>query len=115
MDKRFYFEIENSFTPSRLFVYKQDGADDLTCLVRYLFIIEVCKSFHSSLNVLEVTFRIAIDKALCSVAGADNWYNILTLDIHDIATTLFFMLKEHQKVKISWCSLRHSSNNLFRQ
>lgn len=72
MYKRFYFEIEKSFTPSRLFVYKQDVADDLTCLARYLFNIEVCKNFHSSLNVLEVAFRNAIDKALCSVAGADN-------------------------------------------
>ena len=80
MDKRFYSEIENAFTVSRLSVYKQDGADDLTCLARYLYNIEVCKSLYSSLNIFEVTFRNAIDTVLCSVAGADNWYDILTLD-----------------------------------
>ena len=80
MNTRFYSEIENSFTSSRLSVYKQDGADNLTCLARYLYNIEVCKSLYSSLNIFEVTFRNAIDKVLCTVAGADNWYDILTLD-----------------------------------
>lgn len=32
------------------------------------------------MNIFEVTFRNAIDKVLCTVAGADNWYDILTLD-----------------------------------
>ena len=54
MDKRFYSEIENSFTTSRLSVYKQDGADDLTCIARYLYNIEVCKSLYSSLNILKL-------------------------------------------------------------
>lgn len=64
MNTRFYSEIENSFTSSRLSVYKQDGADNLTCLARYLYNIEVCKSLYSSLNIFEVSFRNAIDKAL---------------------------------------------------
>ena len=64
MNTRFYSEIEISFTSSRLFVYKQDGADNLTCLARYLYNIEVCKSLYSSLNIFEVSFRNAIDKAL---------------------------------------------------
>ena len=80
MNKHFYSEIESSFTSSRLSVYKQDSADDTTCLARYLYNIEVCKSLYSSLNIFEVTFRNAIDKVLCTVAGADNWYDILTLD-----------------------------------
>ena len=80
MNTRFYSEIENSFTSSRLSVYKQDGADNLTCLARYLYNIEVCKSLYSSLNIFEVSFRNAIDKVLCTVAGTDNWYDILTLD-----------------------------------
>ena len=80
MNTRFYSEIENSFTSSRLSVYKQYGADNLTCLARYLYNIEVCKSLYSSVNIFEVTFRNAIDKVLCTVAGADNWYDILTLD-----------------------------------
>ena len=56
---------------------KQDGADDTLCLARYLYNIEVCKSLYSSLNIFEVTFRNAIDRVLCSVAGSDNWYDIL--------------------------------------
>lgn len=60
--------------------YKQDGADDITCIARYLYNIEVCKSLYSSLNIFEVTFRNAIDKVLCVVAGSDNWYDILSLD-----------------------------------
>ena len=80
MNKHFYSEIESSFTSSRLSVYKQDSADDTTCLARYLYNIEVCKSLYSSLNIFEVTFRNVIDKVLCTVAGADNWYDILTLD-----------------------------------
>lgn len=80
MNKHFYSEIESSFTSSRLSVYKQDGADDTTCLARYLYNIEVCKSLYSSLNIFEVTFRNDTDKVLYTVAGADNWYDILTLD-----------------------------------
>ena len=80
MNKQFFSEIENSFTSSRLSVYKQDGADDTLCLARYLYNIEVCKSLYSSLNIFEVTFRNAIDRVLCSVAGSDNWYDILNLD-----------------------------------
>ena len=80
MNKNFYSAIENAFTSSRLSVYKQDGADDTTCLARYLYNIDVCKSLYSSLNIFEVTFRNSIDKVLCSIAGADNWYDILTLD-----------------------------------
>ena len=80
MNHKFYSEIENTFTASRLSVYKQDGADEQTCIARYLYNIEICKSLYSSLNIFEVTFRNAIDKVLCSVASADNWYDIISLD-----------------------------------
>ena len=80
MNSFFYSEIENVFTTIRLSVYKQDGVDDSICLARYLYNIEVCKSLYSSLNIFEVTFRNSIDKVLCSIAGADNWYDILSLD-----------------------------------
>ena len=79
MNKQFYSEIESSFTASRLSVYKQDGADDTTCLVRYLYNIEVCKSLYSSLNIFEVTFRNAIDKVLCTVAGTDIKQDLIIL------------------------------------
>ena len=120
MNTRFYSEIENSFTSSRLSVYKQDGADNLTCLARYLYNIEVCKSLYSSLNIFEVTFRNAIDKVLCTVAGADNWYDILTLDstsmknINDAIEVLILEENETLEDVFGYCDIKNlNTNQLF--
>ena len=80
MDTIFYQSIEDIFTQSRLSVYKKDGVDDVTCLARYLFNIEICKSLYSALHVFEITLRNSIDKILADYAKVQNWYDVLSID-----------------------------------
>ena len=81
MNKDFYENLEKIFTPSRLSVYRQDGADESTVLARYLYNIELCRSLYVTLNIFEVSLRNSFDKALSSFAG-ENWYETLPLDDH---------------------------------
>ena len=76
----FYQSIEDIFTQSRLSVYKKDGVDDITCLARYLFNIELCKSLYPALHIFEITLRNSIDRTLSNYAKTQNWYNVLTID-----------------------------------
>ena len=81
MDITFYNDIENIFTQQRLSVFKQDGVDEITCVARYLYNIEICKSLYPSLHIFEITLRNVLDKALADYAKCQNWYDILPLNI----------------------------------
>lgn len=70
MDITFYNDIENIFTQQRLSVFKQDGVDEITCVARYLYNIEICKSLYPSLHIFEITLRNVLDKALA------DYYNV---------------------------------------
>ena len=80
MNTFFYQSIEDIFTQSRLSVYKKDGVDDITCLARYLFNIELCKSLYPALHVFEITLRNSIDRTLSNYAKTQNWYDVLPID-----------------------------------
>ena len=80
MNTFFYQNIEDIFTQSRLSVYKKDGVDDITCLARYLFNIELCKSLYPALHIFEITLRNSIDRTLSDYAKTKNWYDVLTID-----------------------------------
>ena len=80
MNTFFYQNIEDIFTQSRLSVYKKDGVDDVTCLARYLFNIEICKSLYPALHIFEIALRNSIDKTLSGYAKTQNWYDVLTID-----------------------------------
>ena len=80
MNTFFYQNIEDIFTQSRLSVYKKDGVDDVTCLARYLFNIEICKSLYPALHIFEITLRNSIDRTLSNYAKTQNWYDVLPID-----------------------------------
>lgn len=81
MRLEFYSEIEGIFTHNRLSVYRRDGVDEVTCLARYLFNIEICKSLYPSLHIFEIALRNAIDKTLSEYANCQTWYEVLPLNI----------------------------------
>lgn len=80
MDTFFYKKIEDIFTQSRLSVYRKDGVDDETCLARYLYNIEICKSLYPALHIFEVTLRNSIDITLSYYTKVQNWYDVLIID-----------------------------------
>lgn len=81
MNTYFYKQIEKKLTASRLAVYRQDGADDETCIARYLYNIEICKSLYPVLHIFEVTLRNSISQTLSDYAKVSNWYDTLPLEI----------------------------------
>lgn len=93
MNTNFYNKLEETFSRNRLSAYRQDGADDETCIARYLFNIEICKSLYPILHIFEITFRNSIDKALVSHTGVQTWYDVLSLDITEAKAKL----KKHGK------------------
>ena len=72
MNTFFYQKIEDIFTQRRLSVYRNDGVDDITCLARYLFNIELCKSLYPVLHIFEITLRNSIDKTLSNYTKTQN-------------------------------------------
>ena len=54
-----------ALAPDRFDAYRRPGdADELDAIARYIWNIEVSKSLHHKLSVLEVTFRNQLNNAL---------------------------------------------------
>lgn len=79
MDKSIFQSIEKSISRERLAVYKADGASDEKAVARYIYNIELCKSFYPILNIFEVTLRNAIDTALKKFFDIQDWNDVIPL------------------------------------
>ena len=79
MDKSIFQSIEKSISRERLAVYKADGASDEKAVARYVYNIELCKSFYPILNIFEVTLRNAIDTALKKFFDVQDWNDVIPL------------------------------------
>ena len=60
MNKSTFFNIEKSISPERLAIYNTDGASDEVALARYIYNIELCKTFYPIINIFEVTLRNSV-------------------------------------------------------
>ena len=55
--------------------YRQDGADEITTLARYLWNIAVCESLYSPLQMVEIALRNAAHAAFSHHYKTDKWYD----------------------------------------
>ena len=94
MDKSTFESIEKSISPERLAVYKSDGAGNETVVARYIYNIELCKSFYPLINIFEVTLRNSIDKALATFFNMPDWSSAIPL------TQTELMMIDEAKIKI---------------
>ena len=73
MNNSTFFNIEKSISPERLAIYKTDGASNEVALARYIYNIELSKSFYPIINIFEVTLRNSIDRALVTFFDVPDW------------------------------------------
>lgn len=59
----------------RLNAYRQDEADEITTLARYLLNMALCESLYSPLQFAEVALRNAVHTSLRDRFGAEGWYD----------------------------------------
>lgn len=65
-----------ALAPDRFDAYRRPSdADELDAIARYIWNIEVSKSMHPKLSVLEVTFRNQLNNALASLYGP-TWFDL---------------------------------------
>ena len=57
MDGEFFTHIESILATERLDAYRQDGADEITTLSRYLLNMALCESLYSPLQFAEIALR----------------------------------------------------------
>ena len=79
MNKSTFFNIERSISPERLAIYKTDGASNEVALARYIYNIELSKSFYPIINIFEVTLRNSIDRALTEFFNMPDWNDVIPL------------------------------------
>lgn len=79
MNKLTFANIEKSISPERLATYKTDGATNEVALARYIYNIELSKSFYPIINIFEVTLRNSIDNALKKFFDVQDWSDVIPL------------------------------------
>lgn len=99
MNTETYKKLTNAISEERLAVYKADDADNYTALARYIYNIELCKSFYPLINIFEVTLRNSMDNALISFFECKDWNNIIPLLPAESAMIFDAMLKIKRKGK----------------
>ena len=75
MQIEFFKKIEIATSAERLNAYRQDGADELTTLARYLWNTAICESLYSPLQMVEIALRNSMHLALTAKFGSDDWYD----------------------------------------
>jgi hypothetical protein len=77
MDGAFFLKLEEILNSERLDVYRQDGADEVTTLSRYLLNMAICESLYSPLQFAEIALRNAIHAQLTARYNGESWYDIM--------------------------------------
>ena len=95
MDIKTYRSLKKSISDERLAVYKADGADEKTAIARYIYNIELCKSFYLLINIFEVTLRNSMDNALVDFFNNADWNNVIPL----LSTGLSMISDANLKIK----------------
>lgn len=74
MNDQFFRQVEAVFATERLDVYRQDGANSLDTLARYLWNMALCESLYSPLQMAEIALRNTVHASLMDRFTADDWY-----------------------------------------
>jgi len=96
MPPGFFNRIESVLYAERINAYRQDGADELMTLARYMLNMALSESLYSSLQFAEIALRNSIHAALTHRAKSDEWYN----------TSPFLLSWQHGKVDEARTSLK---------
>ncbi len=74
MNNEFFKGVESALAVERLDTFRQDGAQPLITLSRYLWNMSLCESLYSPLQMAEVALRNTIHACLSEQFEADDWY-----------------------------------------
>lgn len=74
MNNDFFKQVEAALEGERLEAFRQDGADPLFALSRYLWNMAVCESLYSPLQMAEIALRNRIHACFCEKFSLEDWY-----------------------------------------
>ncbi|MBT7066433.1 MAG: hypothetical protein HN919_09035 [Verrucomicrobia bacterium] len=77
MNITFFEQLEVALATERLGAYRQDKADEVTTLARYLLNMALCESLYSPLQFAEVALRNAVHASLCDRFDSEGWYDAI--------------------------------------
>ena len=77
MNLKFFDNLQLALASERLDVYRQDGAEPLITLARYLWNMAVCESLYSPLQMAEIALRNALHRELAIHFGTHEWYDAM--------------------------------------
>jgi hypothetical protein len=77
MNVVFFEQLETVLATERLDAYRQDDADEITTLSRYLLNMALCESLYSPLQFAEIALRNAVHVSLSNRFGAEAWYEAI--------------------------------------
>ncbi len=77
MNSEYFTQIESVLAVERLDAYRQDGANEITTLSRYLLNLALCEALYSPLQFAEIALRNAIHTQLSQRYQADDWYDVI--------------------------------------
>ncbi|MEM9359628.1 MAG: hypothetical protein AAGB04_25870 [Pseudomonadota bacterium] len=68
-------KLEAALAPERIDAYRQDGADSVITMARYLLNMALCESLYSPLQIAEVALRNSLHQHLTQKTGQADWYD----------------------------------------
>jgi hypothetical protein len=74
MNNKFFQKVETALEGERLDAFRQDGADPLFTLSRYLWNMAVCESLYSPLQMAEIVLRNRIHAVFSAQFHSEDWY-----------------------------------------
>jgi hypothetical protein len=77
MNAEFFEQLAVALATERLDAYRQDGADAITALARYLLNMSLCESLYSPLQFAEIALRNATHAHLAGLYSCDEWYDAI--------------------------------------
>jgi hypothetical protein len=76
MNSQFFEKIQPALAAERLDAYRQDQAEPLVALARYLWNMALCESLYSPLQMVEIALRNALQHSLESHFRSPHWYDV---------------------------------------
>ena len=76
MNPTFFDKIQPALAVERLDAYRQDQAEPLVTLARYLWNMAICESLYSPLQMVEIALRNTLQCSLDNHFHALHWYDV---------------------------------------
>lgn len=76
MNPALFANLQTALAAERLDAYRQDQASALVTLARYLWNMAICESLYSTLQMVEIALRNALQRSLESHFQSTQWYDV---------------------------------------